>query len=87
MRKYYEEVLRGVFYRELFRRRVELGISQEEMAHVLTMGCRSYIDLEHGKNGCSGLTLARYLIYVCNDPKDFLEELRDAFEKRDSGAA
>ena len=57
------------------------------MAHRLAMGSRSYVDLDHGKSGCSGLTLARFLIYVCKDPLSFLEELRHAFDKRDSDAA
>jgi len=87
MRKHYEEVLKMFFHKELFRRREELGITQEEMAHRLAMGSRSYVDLDHGKSGCSGLTLARFLIYVCKDPVAFLEELRYAFESRDSGAA
>lgn len=87
MRKQYEEVLKTFFHKKLFYRRAELGISQDEMAHRLAMGSRSYVDLDHGKSGCSGLTLARFLIYVCEDPLSFLEELRYAFESRDSDAA
>lgn len=87
MRKQYEEVLKSFFHEKLFYRREELGISQEEMAHRLAMGSRSYVDLDHGKSSCSGLTLARFLIYVCKDPLSFLEELRHAFDKRDSNAA
>lgn len=87
MRKQYEEVLKSHFHKKLFYRRAELGISQEEMAHRLAMSSRSYVDLDHGKSSCSGLTLARFLIYVCEDPLSFLEELRYAFERRDSSAA
>lgn len=87
MRKQYEEVLKSFFHEKLFYRRVELGISQEEMAHRLAMGSRSYVDLDHGKSSCSGLTLARFLIYVCEDPLTFLEELRYAFDRRDQEAA
>lgn len=81
MRKQYEEVLKSFFHKKLFHRRDELGISQEEMAHRLAMSCRSYVDLDHGKSSCSGLTLALFLIYVCEDPISFLEGLRYAFEK------
>ena len=42
---------------------------------------RSYAELDHGKSSCSGLTLARYLIYCCADPIAFLEKLRIAFEQ------
>lgn len=87
MRKQYEEVLKAFFHEKLFHRRDELGISQEEMAQRPAMGSRSYVDLDHGRSGCSGLTLARFLIYVCEDPLSFLKELRYAFESRDSGAA
>ena len=87
MRKQYEEVLKSLFHEKLFRRRAELGLTQEETAYRLAMGSRSYVDLDHGKSGCGGLTLARFLIYLCDDPLGFLEELRHAFEDKDSGAA
>lgn len=87
MRKQYEQVLRSLFHEKLFYLRSELRLSQEEMAHRLAMGWRSYIELDHGNSGCSALTLARFLIYVCEDPVAFLEELRCAFEEKDSGAA
>ncbi len=41
---------------------------------------RSYIDLEHGKTGCSVVTLMLYLMYECSDVNDFLRELRKIFE-------
>lgn len=87
MRKHYTKVLKTVFHQKLFRSRVDLGITQEEMAHRLSMASRTYVDLDHGKTGCSALTLALFLIYICTDPLEFLEELRDAFEREDSKAA
>lgn len=57
-----------------------MGITQEEMADRLLMAGRTYIDLEQGKNCCSALTLALYMIYVSSDPVQFLEELKEAFE-------
>ena len=51
-----------------------------KMAERLCMDERSYIDLEHGKNGCSVVTLALYLIYECPDVDDFLQKLREIFE-------
>lgn len=87
MRKHYIKVLKIFFHNKLFYTREALGITQEEMAHRLAMASRTYIDLDHGKTGCSALTLALFLIYVCADPLGFLEELRGAFENGDSKAA
>lgn len=80
MRTCYTKVLRVFFHQELRMRRVEMGISQEEMAHILAMSWRSYNDLDQGKTGCCALTLSLYLIYVCEDPIRFLEDLRHEFE-------
>lgn len=87
MREQYSNVLRSFFHRKLRRRRTELGISQEEMASRLAMASRSYADLDQGKTGCSGLTLALFLIYICADPLEFLEELQAALESSDQHAA
>ena len=87
MRRHYTKVLKSFFHQELFRSRVDLGITQEEMADKLSMSSRTYVDLDHGKTGCSALTLALFLIYICTDPLEFLEELRDAFEREDNKAA
>ena len=35
--------------------------------------------LDHGKTCCSAVTLALFLVYVCEDSQEFLEELRHAF--------
>ena len=81
MRNRYEQVLKAFFHHKLFRTRVDvLDITQEEMAHRLAMSSRSYVDLDHGRTSCSAVTLALFLVYVCNDPIVFLEELRYAFE-------
>ena len=87
MRKQYEETLKSFFHESLFRRRNELGLTQEETAYRLAMNSRSYIELDHGKSSCSSLTLARFLIYLCDDPLLFLNKLRHAFENKESNAA
>ena len=87
MRKHYTKVLKTFFHEKLFHRREILGISQEEMADRLAMASRTYVDLDHGKTCCSGLTLALFLVYVCDDPLGFLEELRNAFEDGKNKAA
>lgn len=80
MRKQYEKVLKAFFREKIFRRRDKLEITQEEMASRLIMACRTYVDIEHGKSGCSALTLAIYLVYICEDPLLFLNELRNVFD-------
>lgn len=80
MRKTYRNVLKCHFHIHLVRVRTAGGLTQSEMAEKLAMDDRSYIDLDHGKTCCGAVTLALFLIYVCEDVNGFLEELRDAFE-------
>lgn len=87
MRKRYIKVLNVFFYEQVLRSRVELGLTQEEMAHRLAMANRNYVDLDHGKLGCGGLTLAMYLVYVCADPQTFLMKLRRALDDESNKAA
>ena len=81
MRNRYKQVLTTFFRHKIFQTRVEiLDITQEEMAYRIGLSTRCYIDLENGKSSCSAVTLALFLALVCNDPIEFLEELRYAFE-------
>lgn len=80
MREKYNQILKTLLQEKIIESRNDLCISQEEMAHRLSMAGRSYIDLEHGKTGGSALTLALYLIYLCPDSKSFLDELKAAFD-------
>lgn len=80
MRKLYRAVLRNYFSTNLFRTRTTQGYTQSEMAGILAMDDRSYIDLDHGKTCCSAVTLALYLTYCCQEPAKFIEGLRHAFE-------
>ena len=81
MKEKYKQILKTLLQEKVIESRNDLCISQEEMAHRLSMAGRSYIDLEHGKSGCSALTLALYLVYLCPDSEAFLKELRDAFDE------
>jgi len=80
MRKQFGDILKRYFHEKLFHSRNTLQITQEEMAGRLAMAARTYVELEHGKSSCSAVTLVLFLVYVCDDPVVFLEELRDAFE-------
>ena len=81
MREQYNLILKNLLQEKIIESSNDLCISQEEMAHRLSMAGRSYIDLEHGKSGGSALTLALYLVYLCQDQEAFLKELKDAFDK------
>lgn len=87
MREQYTHIFKEFFHQNLVHSRYVLGISQEEMAERLEMAVRSYIDLDHGKTGCSAITLVLYLIYICDQPQLFLDELKDAFDTCDSRVA
>ena len=81
MRTILRKVFKRYFHNHLVRTRNELAWTQEQMADVLAMAERSYIDLDHGKSSCSGSTLALYLAYCCDDPKKFLDDFKDEYEK------
>lgn len=87
MRRNYRSILKRQFCIHLVRRRTVLGMTQAAMAEWLAMDDRSYIDLDHGKTCCSAVTLALFLVYVCDDVKAFLEDVRDAFEAAINKAA
>lgn len=87
MRKTYEKILKEHFYKHLIDKREELHLSQVKMADKLIMDTRSYVNLDHGKSGCSSLTLALYLINFCDNPQEYLDELREAFDDHENHIA
>ena len=87
MREIYIHVLKNFFYERLMRSRYERCLTQAQMGRLLAMEERSYAYLESGETSCSGLTLALFLIYCCDDASAFLAELREAFEKEADHAA
>lgn len=87
MRKQYTKSLKEFIYEEVTRTRYDMGITQEDMAEKISMACRTYVNLDHGKSGCSALTPVLYLICICEDPVGFLQKLRTAFEAGDGNAA
>lgn len=85
MRKRQTQILKQYFYEHLIHTRYEQMMTQAQMARQLCMDERSYVELDHGKTGCSSLTLALFLIYVCDDPIAFLQGLRVELESEDGG--
>ena len=87
MRKAYHKILKSCFYNSLVHTRANLGLTQSQMAEKLAMDDRSYINLDHGKNCCSAITLVLFLIYCCSDPLGFLGDLKNAIEAENNRAA
>ena len=81
MREFSKRIFARFFYRHLVKTRNDLALTQEQMAQILDMAPRSFVELDHGKATCSGLTLALYLTYCCEDPNEFLDGFRIAYEK------
>ena len=81
MRNTYRILIGKYFCQTVFSYRLQQDMTQVEMAERLCMDERSYIDLEHGKNGCSVVTLMLFLMYECSAVDDFLRELRVIFEE------
>ena len=81
MRKYYMNVLKLFFYNRLIITRETMRLTQSQMSELLAMDERSYIELDHGKSCCSAVTLILFLIYCCDEPMQFLIDLKNEFEK------
>ena len=80
MQQQCQAILKENFHNSLVASRKNLGLSQKKMAQILAMDDSSYSDLYHGFSNCSALTLARFLIYCCNDPIAFLFSLQVSFD-------
>lgn len=87
MRKEYTKILKSLFCESLSACQEDQQLTLDKMADRLEMSTRSYADLKSGNNGCSGLTLALFSIYVCPDASEFLRKLRDALEASGNKAA
>ena len=60
--------------------RSRLGLTQKEMSELLSMGERSYFDIESGNYKCGTLT-AFLLLVLQEDPTPFLDTVRDEFDR------
>ena len=61
---------------------MRLGYTQAKMAEILMMDSRSYFELDTGHNSCSALTFSLFLIYCCENPLEFLKELKCGYEEK-----
>ena len=77
--------LKEYFCRTVFDYRESRRLTQLQMAERLWMDERSYIDLEHGKNSCSVVTLMLYLMFECPDANAFFRDLRELYKQAVDG--
>lgn len=86
MKEIFNNILKQTFYNQLIQYRSVRELTQVQMAARLIMAPRSYIELDHGHATCTSLTLARFLIYCCDDSLAFLKELQRQFEVAEKDA-
>ncbi len=87
MRKQCEQILKNLFHETLIYTRYQLKLTQDDMAEILMMDVRSYVELDHGCSGCSALTLCLFLVFVCENPSEFLNKFKISVERRKQNAA
>lgn len=80
MRERYKNILKVFFYEKLAKENESKKLTQAKMSEIFVMSERNYFELANGNTGCSALTLALFLIYICSDPVQFLSELKQSFE-------
>ena len=59
--------------------RATLGLTQKEMSELLSIGERSYSDIESGTSICGTLTVI-LLLSLQDDPNLILQSLREEFD-------
>ena len=59
--------------------RATLGLTQKEMSELLSIGERSYCDIESGTSICGTLTVI-LLLSMQDDPNIILQSLREDFD-------
>lgn len=64
LRQQYTSLLRRFFSREIGKYRVRCKLTQEQIAERLCMAVRSYVYLEQGLSGCSGLTVVLFFLLL-----------------------
>lgn len=80
-RQNYRKLLKDFLHNHFVKTRANLGLTLEEMAEILHMDPRSYIDLDHGKNLCGTITFVFYLINLCNNPEQLIKDIANLFDE------
>ena len=82
MRKECEKILKELFYNELIKTRNEQNLTQEDMAQLLMMDVRSYIELDHGCSCCGAVTLCQFLCFCHKNPVEFINNYKISVERQ-----
>ena len=80
MRNLYNKELKEICHEHIIAAKIENGLTQSQMAEYLIMDIRSYADIDSGKSVCGLLTFVLYLIYLCPDVEELIDEIRISFE-------
>ena len=81
MRNLYKEELKTICHKHIILAKPQINLTQAQMAEYFVMDIRSYADIDSGRSSCGLLTFVLYLIYFCPDLDNFIDEIRDSFEK------
>ena len=88
MRRQHKQRLQRFLAGQLMRFRTEQNLTQEMMAERLAISPRAYIDLEHGKYGCSMITFLLFLLGLKDEAVlQLLKECRSLLEADDQSVA
>lgn len=80
MKEAYRTALKKMLSTWIGSTRVSLEMTQDEMAEILMMDVRSYADIDRGVSLCSTLTFVLFLIYICPEPTELLNEIKTGFD-------
>ena len=80
MQTEYQDILSELLRDYLLKYQEDLDLSDSQVAKIIGVTDEAYYDLLRGSLPCNNLALAGFLIYFCNNPSEFLTELRCAFD-------
>lgn len=81
MREIYRIALKNFLRFEFLNARIQLQLTQEEMAEKLNISTVAYNEIENGVYLCSTTTLALFIANCCPNPEAFVQELQSIIEK------
>ena len=81
MRALYRNALKRVLHDEIIKTRDAMGLTQSQMAELLMMDVRSYVEIDHGNSTFGTLSLVLFLLRCCNDPMALLRGISLALEE------
>ena len=77
------ERIKNYLSAEFKKTRIELGLTQEQMAEKLAISTRAYADIERKKSCCSLDTLAMFLKCCCRKKMAFFWNFLEALDQEE----